>query len=321
MRRRASFHRNSARRLSCKELQDRSPAQSLSKHDCASGIRSVHLKHFFGQIQTNRANLAHGRLPLGDLNTPPWHIDAVAGASTPSLPRLAATLDPARLFRSVQLGRHESIHHALHVKCRERAQREASPHGAIIDSQSVKSSEWLRRPQEDQGQEAAYSRRHARAVDARHRACRRHRDGGALLRATLFSLYPFLLKLSADGGYQGGFQNALPTIPKRVSVEIVKCSDQAQLLPKRWIIKRTFGLGRCRRLAEDWECLDRKALAFLKLASILLMLRKSQKLVKASFLRVLCSANSKFPVPVRRIPCFSITNSLFLWEEFPVSLR
>jgi hypothetical protein len=57
----------------------------------------VHLKHFFGQIQTNRANLAHGRLLLGDLNAPPWHIDAVAGASTPSLPREPGEQD---LFRS-----------------------------------------------------------------------------------------------------------------------------------------------------------------------------------------------------------------------------
>ena len=29
------------------------------------------------------------------------------------------------------------------------------------------------------------------------------RDGGALLMVTLFGLYPFLLKLYADGGYQG----------------------------------------------------------------------------------------------------------------------
>ena len=35
----------------------------------------------------------------------------------------------------------DSIHHALYVECRERAQREASPTAAIIDSQSVKSSE------------------------------------------------------------------------------------------------------------------------------------------------------------------------------------
>src|ERR1700737_2569847 len=35
----------------------------------------------------------------------------------------------------------ENIHHALYVKCREQAQREASPTAAIIDSQSVKSAE------------------------------------------------------------------------------------------------------------------------------------------------------------------------------------
>src|SRR6202040_2935024 len=35
----------------------------------------------------------------------------------------------------------ENIHHALYVKCREQAEREASPTAAIIDSQSVKSAE------------------------------------------------------------------------------------------------------------------------------------------------------------------------------------
>ena len=35
----------------------------------------------------------------------------------------------------------ERIHHALYVECRERAEREASPTVAIIDSQSVKSAE------------------------------------------------------------------------------------------------------------------------------------------------------------------------------------
>ena len=35
----------------------------------------------------------------------------------------------------------DRIHHALYVKCRERAEREASPTAAIIDSQSVKSAE------------------------------------------------------------------------------------------------------------------------------------------------------------------------------------
>ena len=112
-----------------------------------------------------------------------------------------------------------------------------------------------------------------------HAADIQDRDGGVLLMATLFGLYPFLLKLYADGGYQGaGFQGPLRTILKRVNVELVKRSDLARcfvVLPKRWIIERTFAwLGRCRRLAKDWECLNRKALAFLKLASIRLMLRK-----------------------------------------------
>ena len=112
-----------------------------------------------------------------------------------------------------------------------------------------------------------------------HGADVQDRDGGVLLMATLFGLYPFLVKLYADGGYQGAqFQNALGAILKRVNVEIVKRSDQAPrfvVLPKRWIVERTFAwLGRYRRLAKDWERLNRKALAFLKLASIRLMIRK-----------------------------------------------
>ena len=112
-----------------------------------------------------------------------------------------------------------------------------------------------------------------------HAADIQDRDGGALLMATLFGMFPFLLKLYADGGYQGPvFQRAMQKIMSRVSVEIVKRSDQAKafvVLPKRWIVERTLAwLGRCRRLARDWENFNQKALAFLRLASIRLMLRK-----------------------------------------------
>ena len=104
-------------------------------------------------------------------------------------------------------------------------------------------------------------------------------DGGVLVMATLFGLYPFLLKLYADGGYQGAeFQAALSRVLRQVNLEIVKRSDTAKtftVLPKRWIVERTISwLNRCRRLAEDWECLNRKALAFLRWASIRLMLRR-----------------------------------------------
>jgi transposase len=89
-----------------------------------------------------------------------------------------------------------------------------------------------------------------------HAADIQDRDGGAMLMATLFGLYPFLLKLYADGGYQGrGFRNAMKTIMTQVDVEIVKRSDQAKaftVLPKRWVVERTFAwLNRCRRLAKD----------------------------------------------------------------------
>jgi transposase len=112
-----------------------------------------------------------------------------------------------------------------------------------------------------------------------HAADVQDRDGGAMLMATMFGLYPFLLKLYADGGYQGAsFQTAMKTIMAQVNVEIVKRSDQARgftVLPKRWVVERTFAwLNRCRRLAKDWECLNRKARAFLLLASVRLMLRR-----------------------------------------------
>jgi transposase len=112
-----------------------------------------------------------------------------------------------------------------------------------------------------------------------HPADIQDRDGGILLLATLFGMYPFLKKLFADGGYQGPeFQKALAKLLPQLKTEIVKRSDHAKgfvVLPRRWIVERTIAwLNRCRRLAKDWENLNRKALAFLRLASIRLMLRK-----------------------------------------------
>ena len=51
--------------------------------------------------------------------------------------------------------------------------------------------------------------------------------------ATMFGMYPFLMKLYADGGYQGPlFRRAVAKIMARVNVEIVKRSDQA----KRFVV-------------------------------------------------------------------------------------
>src|SRR5580693_4587101 len=84
-----------------------------------------------------------------------------------------------------------------------------------------------------------------------HAADVQDRVGGALLMASLFGAFPFLIKLYADGGYQGPeFQSAMKRILARVNVEIVKRSGQAAgfvALPKRWVVERTFAwLGLCR---------------------------------------------------------------------------
>ena len=82
----------------------------------------------------------------------------------------------------------------------------------------------------------------------------------------------------ADSGYRGrvprrrGQRHAEPDNRNRQSFRSAK---GFVILPKRWIVERTIAwLNRCRRLAKDLENLNRNALAFLRLASIRLMLRK-----------------------------------------------
>ncbi len=100
--------------------------------------------------------------------------------------------------------------------------------------------------------------------------------------ATLFGMFPFLKTLFADGGYQGPhFAKALTQKFCRISTlkssNVPIRSAGSVVLPKRWIVERSIAwLNRCRRLAKDWENLNRKVLAFLRLASIRLwMLQKT----------------------------------------------
>ena len=115
--------------------------------------------------------------------------------------------------------------------------------------------------------------------DSAAASLRESRDGGLLLLSTLFGSFPFLRKMFADGGYQGPrFEQGAAQFLTQMQVEIVKRSDSTSgfvVLPRRWVVERTFAwLNRCRRLAKDFENQTRNALAFLKLASIRLMLRK-----------------------------------------------
>ena len=189
----------------------------------------------------------------------------------------------------------KKVHHTLYVKCRELIGREPSPTAGVIDSQSVKSAEkggaHIDPHGYDAGKKIKGKKRHV-LVDTVglllqvvvHPANVQDRDGGILVLSSLFGRFPFLAKLFADGGYQGPqFRDAVAAILPQLRVEIVKRSDQAsgfQVLPRRWVVERTLAwLGRCRRLAKDFENLTANATAFVRLASIRLMLRK---LCKAS---------------------------------------
>jgi transposase len=106
-------------------------------------------------------------------------------------------------------------------------------------------------------------------------ACVQDRDQIAPLLKEVRRLFPFLERAIADSGYQGAATAATVKKAARLPLEIVKRSDTARgfvVLSKRWIVEGTFAwLGRCRRLAKDFENLTRSHLAFVQLAMIRLM--------------------------------------------------
>lgn len=108
------------------------------------------------------------------------------------------------------------------------------------------------------------------------------RDAAAPLLKAARRMFPSLARAIADGAYQGAATAAEVRDQADIPLEIVKRPDKAkgfEVLPKRWIVERTFGwLGRCRRLAKDFENLSRSHAAFIILAMIRLMLRRVVRL-------------------------------------------
>lgn len=184
------------------------------------------------------------------------------------------------------------IHDKLREMVRTEAGREAEPSAAIMDSQSVKTTEQGGPRGYDAAKNVSGRKRHL-LVDTMglillvlvHPADVQDRDGARLLLAMLVgNSFSRLQLVWADAGYAGqliGWVGRL--FASRLRLEIVRRMEEHRfsVVRKRWIVERTFGwLGRCRRLSKDYEALAGTSENWIRMAMIGVMVRR---LTPASF--------------------------------------
>ncbi|WP_079213457.1 IS5 family transposase [Brucella pituitosa] len=178
-----------------------------------------------------------------------------------------------------------TINNTLVMAARELTGKQPSLTAGVIDSQSVKTTESGGIRGFDAGKKINGRKRHI-VVDTLglmvglviHSAGIQDRDGAPDVLKTILKRWPWLRHIFADGGYAGPkLKGRLEKVGK-FTLEIVKRSDLAEgfeLLPSRWVVERTFAwLGRCRRLATDFEKTIASSEAWVYIANIRLLTRR-----------------------------------------------
>ncbi len=114
-----------------------------------------------------------------------------------------------------------------------------------------------------------------------HQAGLQDRAGAKLLEPFL-RRYGWLKAVFVDGGYAGRFLDWVAALPRhrKLTAHVVKRihAHRFVVLPKRWIVERTFAwLGNFRRLSKDYKVKPTHSEAMIYLAASALMLRRLSK--------------------------------------------